>query len=66
MNKSDIAVKIIEWVSGETNLYPSLLVEDKGFTDLLIKEINEASIEGFSLNLTPIKDTMVSYCANNY
>ena len=66
MNKSDIAVKIIEWVSGETNLYPSLLVEDKGFTDLLIKEINEANIEGFNLNLTPIKETMVAYCANNY
>lgn len=66
MNKSEIAVKIIEWVSGETDIYPSLLVEDKGFTDLLIKEINEASIEGFNLNLTPIKDTMVSYCANNY
>lgn len=66
MNKSDIAVKIIEWVSGESDLYPSLLVEDKGFTDLLIKEINKASIEGFNLNLTPIKETMVSYCANNF
>lgn len=66
MNKSDIAIKIIEWVSSETDLYPSLLVEDKGFTDLLIKEINEASIEGFNLNLTPIKETMVAYCANNY